>query len=164
MNKSALLSVVVCAVLVCAGLVRLASYSLGALGDAVRGSFVWFLAYDPGNRFNAQFFKLLATPSVVAGIYFLFRWRNVGCTGYRRIDFKPPLLRLILTSLATVHWLAMEWWKFGVEGFYPWSPLESRAVNVAVLLAGQAIAFFAMAYLSFAPLRIHGLNSPDDGG
>jgi len=152
-NQNAAISVAVCAVLLCVGLLRFASYSEGALGDAVRGSFVGFLAYDPASKLNAQFFKLLATPSVVAGIYFFFRWRNAGRPELSRVDFRSPLLRLILTSVVTLHWLAMEWWKFNTEGFYPWSPLESRAVNIGVLLASQVLAFVTMKYLSFGPIR-----------
>jgi hypothetical protein len=47
----------------------------------------------------------------------------------------------------------MEWWKFRVEDFYPFSPLESRAVNLIVLLASQLLAFWTMKYLSFDPIR-----------
>jgi hypothetical protein len=105
---------------------------------------------------SAQFFKVVATPSVVAGIYFFFRWRNAGRPIGRvgeRLDFQSPVLRGIVTSVITLHWIAMEWWKFNVEGFYPWSPLESRLVNIAVLIASQAIAFWGMKYLSFEPIR-----------
>lgn len=165
-----MVSVLVCATLVGVGLVRFASYSQGTLGDAVRHSFVGFIAYDPTNRANAQYFKILATPSVIAGIYLFFRWRNAGSQprwrvlrrhDSRRIDFQSPLLRLILTSAVTIHWLAMEWWKFHVEGFYPWSPLENRVINIAVLVAGQLVALWAMKYLSFAPIRSQVIGAQD---
>lgn len=160
-NLGALASVSVCAVLIFVGLVRLMSYSRGVFGDAVRDSIVGFLCYNPESRINAQFFKILATPTVVAGVYFFFRWRNAGRSsvlggpgrdlGYR-LDFKSPLLRAILTSVITLHWFAMEWWKFHVEGFYPWSPLENPLLNLAVLIVSQAVAFWGMKYLSFEPI------------
>jgi len=139
------------------------SYSHGATGDFVRNSIFGFLCYNPDSLASAQYFKILATPSVVALIYFFFRWRNAGLPSYlgsekfehaRRIDFKSPVLRLILTTVITVHWIGMEWWKFNVEGFYPWSVLENRGLNIAVLIASQAIAFWGMKYLSFDPVRI----------
>ena len=155
------MSVPVCIVFVCIGLIRLLSYSTGPIGDFVRSSFVGFLGYDPASYLNAQFFKLLATPTVVAAICFFFRWRNrripssplaAGLERAHRLDFKSPVLRLILTTVITLHWLAMEWWKFNVEGFYPWSELESRAVNIIVLIASQGLAYWGMKYLSFDEL------------
>lgn len=136
------------------------SYLRDDIGDTVRHSIVGFLAYNPDSFASAQFFKFLATPSVVALIYFFFRQRNTGPRGYRRdpvieranrLDFASPLLRLILTSIVTLHWLAMEWWKFHAVGFYPWSPLENPALNIVVLLVGQVFAFWGMRYLSFEP-------------
>lgn len=163
LRPSVAVSIGVCAILVFTGVVRMLSYSLGGVGDAVRGSVFRFLCYNPDSVASAQFFKVLATPSVVALFYFMFRWRNAGAP--RRsgsvgdgdahlLDFRSPVLRIILTSVVTLHWLAMEWWKFNVEGFYPWSPLESRSLNVVVLLVGQTIAFWAMKYLSFEPLTV----------
>ena len=155
-NTAAVASITVCAVLVVIGLVRFASYSHGAIGDASRDWIVGVFAYNPESHVNAQFFKILATPSIVAGIYFFFRWRNAGRPKGRvgeRLDFQSPVLRGIMTTVITLHWIAMEWWKFNVEGFYPWSPLESRLVNIAVLIASQAIAFWGMKYLSFEPIR-----------
>ena len=155
-NTGAVASITVCVVLVVIGLVRFASYSHGAIGDVSRDWIIGVFAYNPESRLNAQFFKILATPSIVAGIYFFFRWRNVGRpTGKvgERLDFQSPVLRGIMTTVITFHWIAMEWWKFNVEGFYPWSPLESRLVNIAVLIASQTIAFWGMKYLSFEPFR-----------
>jgi hypothetical protein len=131
------------------------------IGDVVRGSPFAFLCYSSDSYVNVQFFKLLATPSVVAGIYFFFRLRNAGLPASRaaagrgrahRLDFESPLLRLILITVVTLHWVAMEWWKFNVEGFYPWSPLESRWLNLVVLFASGALSFWGMKYLSFDPL------------
>jgi hypothetical protein len=113
------------------------------------------VGYDPERVWNAQFFKIVATPTVVAGVYFFFRWRNRGRPTHRssdRLNFESPLLRGIITTVITLHWLAMEWWKFNVEGFYPWSPLENRALNIGVLLLSQAVAFIGMKYLSFEPV------------
>ncbi|UCH84752.1 MAG: hypothetical protein JSW50_03395 [Candidatus Latescibacterota bacterium] len=164
-NLGAIVSCAICAILVSIGVVRLLSYSLGPVGDVLRSSIVGFLCYDPDSLFSVQFFKLLATPTVVAGIYFFFRWRNSGrptspeaaqLRRAHRLDFESPLLRGVLTTLITLHWLAMEWWKFNTEGFYPWSPLESRWLNLGVLIASQALAFWSMKYLSFEPLNRDG--------
>jgi hypothetical protein len=160
-NAAAAASIAVCSILVFIGIVRLLSYSQGAIGDTVRRSVFGFLCYDPSSVFSVQFFKILATPSVVALIYFFFRWRNAAApssrdasriSGIHRLDFKSPVLRGILTSVITVHWVAMEWWKFNIQGFYPWSKLENRALNIGVLIASQALAFWTMKYLSFEPL------------
>ena len=70
------------------------------------------------------------------------------------LDFRSLWARIGLTSIVTVNWLLLEWAKFaGKENFYPYSPLEDRAVNLAVLLAGQVLSIQGMKYLSFAPLR-----------
>jgi hypothetical protein len=154
-------SIVVCAVLAFTGFVRFLSYSEGAIGDFVRSSAVGFLCYDPRSLASARYFKILATPAVVALIYFLFRWRNTQAPSYpgsggrgrfHHLDFRSPVLRGILTTVITLHWVAMEWWKFNTEDFYPWSALESRWLNIGVLVAGQALAFFTMKYLSFDPV------------
>lgn len=161
LNLDAVVSVSVCAVLVFIGTIRMLSYSEGAMGVSLRHSVAGFLCYDPGSPFSTRFFKLLATPSVVAPIYFFFRWRNAGlpsgagATGLdraHRLDFRSPTLRIILTSVITIHWFVIEWWKFRTEGFYPWSVLENRWLNLGVLLVGQALTFWAMKHLSFAPV------------
>ncbi len=161
MNREPLLSIGVCAVLVAVGLVRALSYSQGALGDTVRHSILGILAYNPASHLNVQFFKILATPSVVAMFYLYFRWRNADVpfhfSGARSphlhtIDFESPILRVALTSIITAHWLVLEWFKFNAAGFYPWSPLENRSLNVVVLILSQAVAFWGMKYLSFEPL------------
>ena len=161
LNAAAIVSCALCTVLVFVGAVRLMSYSEGAVGNLVRNSVLAVLCYDPDSAAGVRFFKILATPSVIAAVYFFFRWRNAGlrsrARGTRldhahRLDFQSPTLRFILTSVITLHWLAMEWWKFHTEGFYPWSVLESRWLNVIVLLSGQALTFRAMKYLSFEPL------------
>jgi hypothetical protein len=169
-NVHVMASIGVCGVLVFVGLIRLLSYSLGAAGDAVRHSVLGFLGYNPDSLFNAQFFKILATPAVVGLIYFFFRWRNTGVPSYsssakfdrvHRLDFESPVLRGILTSAITVHWLAIEWWKFNVDGFYPWSALESRWLNIGVLIVSQTLAFWGMKYLSFDPIS-KPRNNPRD--
>lgn len=160
-NVGALVSVAVCAVLLLIGFVRFLSYSQGVVGEMVRGSALACLAYNPDSVVSTRLFKVLATPSVVAIIYFFFRWRNAGIPFYPatpvfysagRLDFESPLLRAILTSIVTLGWFVLEWFKFHVPGFYPDSPLEHPWINVAVLLAGQAVTFWAMKHLSFARL------------
>jgi hypothetical protein len=160
-NPGVVISIAVCGVLFFIGVVRLLSYSLGATGDFVRHSPFAVLCYNPASLANVQYFKILATPSVVALIYFFFRWRNAGAPEYlgsvrfdrvHRLDFESPLLRGILTTVITVHWLGMEWWKFHVEGFYPWSALENPLLNAGILLLGQGLAFWGMKYLSFEPI------------
>jgi len=160
-NRGVLVSIAVCGALVFVGIVRVLSYHQGLPGDIIRSSPLRVLCYDPGSLLSAQFFKLLATPTVVALIYFFFRWRNSGAPAHLHspsldsihiLDFKAPLLRIILTTVITVNWLGMEWWKFNSEGFYPWSELENRSLNVVVLIVSQALSFWAMKYLSFQPI------------
>lgn len=162
-NVGAAVSTGLCAVLALAGTVRLLSYTHGAWGEFVRRSFLSVFAYKPDSPADVRFFKILATPSVVAVIYFFFRWRNSSAPSHlgaipfdrvHRLDFESPILRGVLTTVITLHWLAIEWWKFNVEGFYPWSALENRALNIVVLLVGQAIAFWGMKYLSFDPIFV----------
>lgn len=145
-------------VLIVVGAARLFSYSRAtALGDFVRASPLGPIAYSPTEVWNAQYFKILATPSIVAMQYLLFRFLNRGAgpgPSWRTVDFRSPWLRLLLTSLATAHWAVIELTKFAhPEHFFPWSPIESRTVNFAVLLVGQALSFVGMKYLSFEPLR-----------
>jgi hypothetical protein len=105
---------------------------------------------------------------MVALIYFLFRWRNKQAPTYpgsggrgrfHRLDFRSPVLRAVLTIVITLHWVAMEWWKFNTEDFYPWSELESRWLNLGVLLAGQALSWWAMKYLRFEPVSVRNPDS-----
>jgi hypothetical protein len=154
----------VAALLVLIGLVRFLSYlKTASIGDAVLASPLGFLGYRPSSHLNVQFFKILATPTIVALVYFIFRVLNrrfdrlVGAAatpGDGKLDFRSPWRRLLLTTLATLHWLVLEWLKFSSpDSFYPYSPLEDRGVNVLVLLVSQGVAFLGMKYLSFAPLR-----------
>ena len=93
-------------------------------------------------------------------IYFVFRALNRGhrveLPGYtgpdRRIDFESPWLRLLLTTVATLHWVPLEYSKFTSSDFYPSSPLEDLTTNIVVLLASQVLTFFGMRYLSFNAL------------
>jgi len=130
----------------------------------LRESALGFLAYQPDLFWSVRFFKILATPVLVAVIYFVFRGLNRGhrirLPGYdpgdRRIDFDSPWLRLVLTSVATLHWVPLEYTKFTSADFYPSSPLEDLATNVVVLLAGGILAFLGMRWLSFDPLTREG--------
>jgi hypothetical protein len=159
-NTAALASIAASAVLVAVAMVRMLSYSrTGAVGTWVRESFLGAVAYQPDSIASVRFFKILATPSVVAVQYFLFRALNrghrandPGTRADRTLDFRSPWLRLVLTSVVSLQWVVIEWAKFRTEAFYPWSPLESPWVNALVLLLGQALAFWGMKYLSFEPL------------
>jgi hypothetical protein len=173
LDMSALLSVLVCAVLVLIGAVRVMSYSRDTLlAEVAKWPVLTYAAYQPGNYVNAQYFKIVATPSVIAGIYFFIRLRN---RSYRRmsplsydthggrIDFRSPWLRLVLTSVISLHWVAMEMVKYYADDFYPFSSLESTPVNALVLLASGIIALWGMKYLSFEPLyRDHVCSNSSD--
>ena len=156
-----MISAVVCSGLLAVGAVRFLSYSsTNPLALRLRESALGWLAYQPDIPWSVRFFKLIATPVLVALVYFVFRALNrahrIRLPGYqapdRRIDFASPRLRLVLTTVATLHWVQLEYLKFSREDFYPFSPHESLWINVVVLLAGQALAFFGMRYLSFDPL------------
>lgn len=158
------ISLCVAILLIFIGVVRCLSYFRDPfVGDAVRNSPLWFIAYQPKIWVNAQFFKMLATPSIAGLQYILFRWLNRGHTKpppyegalpREPLDFRSPWVRLGLTSAATVNWFVIEVAKFqGKENFYPWSPLEDRGLNAAALVTGQLIAFVGMKYFSFAPFR-----------
>ncbi|MCP3978148.1 MAG: hypothetical protein GY716_02295 [bacterium] len=163
-HRPTLISMIVSALLIFIGAVRGLSYLQDpVIGDRVRDSIFWFLAYQPTIYVNAQFFKVLATPSIVGMMYFIFYFLNQrhakvpsyeGALPKPRLDFRSPWLRLILTTLATAHWLLIEVAKFSQrEEFYPYSVLENRTVNALALITGQVISFFAMKYLCFEPLR-----------
>jgi len=160
-DRRAAISTLVCTALIAIGLIRVLSYSVtNPISAQLRESSLGFLAYQPDAVWNVRFFKLIATPVLVALIYFVFRALNRGhrirLPGYdggdRRIDFRSPWMRLLLTTVATLHWVPLEYAKFTREDFYPFSPHESLAVNIVVLLASQALAFVGMRYLSFDPL------------
>jgi hypothetical protein len=161
-NPAALASISVSAALVLVAVVRMLSYSrTGEVGAWVRESFLGGLAYRPDSLASVRFFKILATPSIVAVQYFLFRALNRGhrvtaidprARVDRKLDFRSPWLRLVLTTLISLQWVVIEWAKFSAERFYPNSPHESAWVNAGVLLASQALAFWGMKYLSFDPL------------
>ena len=83
LNVRVLFSIGISGLLVVVGIVRVMSYSRATpLADWVRSSPLHFLAYEPSSLANVRFFKILATPSVVALIYFYFRWRNAGVPAY----------------------------------------------------------------------------------
>jgi hypothetical protein len=161
LDRHALFSALACAGLLGVGAVRVLSYSqTNPISIGLRESALGWLAYQPDLPWNVHFFKFIATPVLVAVIYFVFRALNRGhqvrLPGHdgpdRRIDFASPWLRLVLTTVVTLHWIPLEYMKFTREGFYPNSPLESVTINVIVLLASQAFAFFGMRHLSFDPL------------
>ena len=163
-NRPALLSVAAAALLLAIGVVRILSYSKdGVFARWLEATPIGQIGYRPEAVWSVRFFKILANPVCVAGMYFIFRFLNRGHRGTlpgaskahdRTIDFRSPWLRLVLTTVVTLHWIPLEWLKFNTEDFYPYSPLESAAINAAVLLASQALSFFTMRYLSFEPLRV----------
>jgi hypothetical protein len=151
----ALVSIVVAVVLILIASLRFASYFRSSqLGELIGTSAFQFVAYRPSVYLNVQFFKLLATPSVVAGQYLLFRLLNRGHNDPRRyLDFESPWLRLVLTSIVTLNWILIESAKFSnSETFYPYSQLESQSMNICVLLVSQLLAFVGMKYFCFSPL------------
>jgi hypothetical protein len=162
LDLHALLSTLACIGLLGVGAVRVLSYSrTNPISIGLRESALGWLTYQPDVPWSVRLFKLIATPVLVAMVYFVFRALNLGhrvrLPGHdvrddRRIDFASPWLRLILTTVVTLHWIPLEYMKFTREDFYPNSPLESVTINVIVLLTGQALAFLGMRYLSFDPL------------
>jgi hypothetical protein len=169
LDRPALASVLVCGGLLAVGLVRILSYSeTNPLAARLRESALGFLSYQPDAFWSVRFFKIVATPVLVAVIYFVFRALNRGhrvrLPGHdapdRRIDFSSPWLRLVLTTVATLHWVPLEYMKFTTDDFYPSSPLEHLTTNVVVLLASQALAFFGMRRLSFDPLLAEATDTP----
>lgn len=139
-----------CLALVAIGAFRFLSYPGSPLHEALDGTPLAFLAWNPEHRWTSRFLKVLATPSVIAGLYLLFRLLN---RMHRQvIDFRSPWLRLLLVLLVSVHWLWIEAAKFGRPGFDMRSDLERPVENAAVLLVGAAIAFFGMRHLAFGPL------------
>ncbi len=160
-DRRATASILVCSGLIAVGLIRVFSYSAtNPISVRLRESALGFLAYQPDAAWSVRFFKLIATPVLIALMYFVFRALNrahrIRLPGYdagdRRIDFRSPWMRLILTTVATLHWLPLEYAKFTREDFYPFSPLESLPINIVVLMMSAALAFVGMRYLSFDPL------------
>lgn len=162
-NVRAAASLFVATLLVAVGAIRLLSYSTsGEIAGRLRSSFLGFLAYDPDSLFSVRFFKIVATPSVVAGMYLVFRLLNrihadplldPAVNRSRRLDFSSPVLRLVLTTLVSLQWIPLELVKHGSADFYPNSALESIRINAVVLLVSQVLAFWGMKHLSFEPLR-----------
>ena len=71
------ISVAISALLVLIAALRMVSYSRATpFGDLVRNSPLRLLAYKPGSYLDVQFFKIIATPTLVAMQYFLFRALN----------------------------------------------------------------------------------------
>ena len=162
-NIKVLAAFFTCTLLVIIGIVRILSYSKGALvSDIIEDTFFHHLAYRPENYFNVSFFKIIATPSITALIYFLFRGLNKECSyteehrinnEWRRISFKPPTFRLLLVTMITLCWLPVEVMKLHFEHeFYPYSTLENPLLNLIVLAFSGVLCFFLMKYLSFEPL------------
>jgi hypothetical protein len=158
-----LLAFIICAILVFIGTVRILSYSKdGFIAAILEGTIFHYFAYRPESYLNVRFFKILATPSVVALIYFLFRGLNDNSGGnlrhkinneWRRIDFNSGIFRFCLVTIISICWIPIEVMKFQFGNvFYPYSSLEDPLANSIVLAAGGILCFFLMKYLSFKPL------------
>ena len=161
-NRGAAISILMSAFLCGIGIVRMLSYSRGS------GITLWLLdsplsplAYQPDVVWSVRFFKVISTPVVASGLYFLFRLLNRGAVSSlpgatidpsRRIDFVSPWTRLALTTVVSLHWIPIEYMKFQSTDFYPSSRLENPWVNIGVLAVSQLLAFVGMRYLSFEPL------------
>lgn len=120
--------------------------------------------YRPEDHFNVRYFKIFATPSIIALIYFLFRGLNSTNSGalrheinnsWRNVDFKPFPFRLYITAMITICWIPIEIMKFQFGNtFYPYSDLEYPFINIITLTAGGIISFYLMKFLPFNPLII----------
>ncbi len=170
-NVKVLSAFIICAVLVLIGTVRILSYSKGGFIAAIlEGTIFHHCAYRPESFHNVRFFKIFATPSIVALIYFLFRELNDSGNGnlrhkinneWRRIDFNSGIFRFCLVTIISLCWIPIEVMKFQFgNSFYPNSIFEDSLVNSIVLAAGGILCFFLMKYLSFKPL-ITQLNKSD---
>ena len=162
-NINVLSAFIICAILVLIGTVRILSYSKdGFIATILEGTIFHHFAYRPESYFNVRFFKFLATPSIIALIYFLFRGLNNSGSGNLRhkinndwikIDFKSGIFRFCLVTIISLCWIPIEVMKFQFgKAFYPYSILEDPLGNSIVLAAGGILSFFLMKYLSFKPL------------
>jgi hypothetical protein len=156
-----LVSFLVTGPLALVGAVRVLSYYRQIAEPWIHDSMLGILAYQPDDFFSVRYFKILASPSVVSFLYFVFRFLNRGHRavfphGYvsydRDLDFRSPWVRLALLAVVNLHWVLQEWYKFATRS-YPYSPLESWKSNAIVLALSGVIAFFGMRYFSFRPLR-----------
>ncbi len=164
-NLNVLLSCFICLILIIIAITRNLSYSPNSwFVQMVKDTPLYFFTYQPDNYYNVQFIKILATPSIIAILYFLFRDMNNQYIGtgkfvtsevWHKIDFSPVWFRVILTTVITVCWIPMEAIKFYYrENFYPFSVLEDQVVNIIVLLCGQLISIVFMQHLSFKQLIV----------
>lgn len=162
-NIKVLAAFLTCTLLIIIGIVRILSYSKGAfVSRMIEDTFFHHFAYRPENYFNVSFFKIIATPSITALIYLLFRGLNKGGdyngkhkinNEWRIISFKPLTFRFLLVSMITLCWLPIEVMKFHFENeFYPYSTLENPLLNLIVLTLSGVLCFFLMKYLPFEPL------------
>ena len=92
-NKRVLSAFIICSILIFAGAVRILSYLRGSFVSQIIGdTFLQCFAYQPESYFNVSFFKILATPSVIACIYFLFRGLNEKYILKRMMHSKLPTI------------------------------------------------------------------------
>ena len=159
-NLPVITSFLICISLIIIGIVRNISYLPGnPFLQIIEKTPLHLFTYQPENYFNIHFIKILATPAIVALIYFLFRSVNDNKSfksiknvkfNHEIIDFSSFTFRLTLTTMITICWLIMEIIKFNLrERFYPYSDLENPVLNIMVLIAGQVITIIFMKLLSF---------------
>jgi len=162
-NKRVLSAFIICSILIFAGAVRILSYLRGSFVSQIIGdTFLQCLAYQPESYFNVSFFKILATPSVIACIYFLFRGLNGKYDDvsrlkiideWRKVNFNSGIFRFWLVLMISLCWIPIEVIKFNFKDtFYPYSKLENPVTNSIVLAAGGILCYFLMKYLPFNKL------------
>ncbi len=160
-----LFAFIVCAILIIIGIVRVLSYSRnGLISHILEDSILHHFAYRPESYLNVSYFKLFATPSIIALIYFIFRGLNDNKNkvtkhkinnDWTQVNFKSFLFRFILTVIITICWIPLEVMKFSLgKSYYPYSELEDPLTNIFVLIAGGILCLFLMKYLPFGPLII----------
>jgi len=155
-----LTSLLIAGILTFVGFVRHSSY--GSLKCLFEDTALKCLLRQPLNHDNVQYFKILATPSVVSALYlFHMASRNVfnkmGGKKMNNLILELFQDRKRLVVFISSVWCLTEIKKYlssvlRIETTIPLGPTESQAVNIIVLLASGIIAFWGMKYLSFKPL------------
>ena len=162
-NVKVLCALIICLSLIIIGAIRILSYSRGSIiSELVEDTIFYHFAYLPEDQFNVTFIKILATPSLIALIYFLLRGLNnkyIKALRYRiinrrdKVNFKPFMFRLQLIVMITLCWIPIELLKFYLKNeFYPYSSLEDPFLNFLILVVGGIITLVLMKYLPFEPL------------
>jgi hypothetical protein len=162
-NIKVLSAFIICSFLIFAGIVRILSYLRESfISQIIEDTFLYYFAYHPKSYFNVNFFKIFATPSIIAFIYFLFRGLNDKeddmsrqkiINEWRKVNFNSGVFRFFIVLMISLCWIPIEVIKFHFKGsFYPFSTLEDPLVNLIVLAAGGILSYFLMKYLPFNQL------------